>query len=59
MIVNGLVGPTVWQQSVTIQPNTTYYFSAWALSMNNAAPFAHHSLGEWFADRASAVLTPE
>lgn len=40
MIVNGLVGPTVWQQSVTIQPNTTYYFSAWALSMNNAAPFA-------------------
>lgn len=40
MIVNGVVGPTVWQQTVTVQPNTTYYFSAWALSMNNVAPFA-------------------
>lgn len=40
MIVNGLVGPTVWQQTVAVVPNTTYYFSAWALSMNNLAPFA-------------------
>ena len=40
MIVNGIVGPTVWQQTVAVLPNTTYYFSAWALSMNNAAPFA-------------------
>ncbi len=40
MIINGLVGPTVWQETVTVIPNTTYYFSAWALSMNNVSPFA-------------------
>ena len=40
MIINGVVGPTVWQETVTVVPNTTYYFSAWALSMNNSSPFA-------------------
>ncbi len=40
MIVNGVVGPIVWQETVAVVPNTTYYFSAWALSMNNAPPFA-------------------
>ena len=40
MIVNGLVGPTVWQQTATVLPNTNYYFSAWALSVNNAGNYA-------------------
>jgi hypothetical protein len=38
MVVNGSValGTTVWSQnSITVQPNTTYYFSAWGLSVNN------------------------
>ena len=45
MIVNGYDstgGKIIWQQGpVTIQPNTTYYFSAWAMSMNDWAPFAN------------------
>ena len=43
MIVNGMPAPAgaiVWAQSnITVQPNTTYYFSAWGLSLidnNNA-----------------------
>lgn len=41
MIVNGK-GPqlTIWEQTVIIEPNTDYYFSAWAMSLNNAGPFA-------------------
>ncbi len=38
MIVNGsAAGYEVWEQSVAVQPNTTYYFSAWATSMNNGS----------------------
>ncbi|PKO97837.1 MAG: hypothetical protein CVU14_09230, partial [Bacteroidetes bacterium HGW-Bacteroidetes-9] len=43
MIVNGAKyspQPTVWQQTVTVVPNTDYYFSAWAISLNNVAPYA-------------------
>ncbi len=41
MIVNGSpVTQQVWQQTVTVLPNTTYYFSAWATSMNTVAPYA-------------------
>ncbi|UPT67191.1 MAG: hypothetical protein M0D57_00365 [Sphingobacteriales bacterium JAD_PAG50586_3] len=43
MIVNGSgapIPPVVWQQTVTVQPNTTYYFSAWTMSVNNVPPFA-------------------
>ena len=43
MIINGAKyspQPTVWEQTVTVSPNTDYYFSAWAKSMNNVAPFA-------------------
>ncbi len=40
MIVNGFPGapqPIVWQQEITnIEPNTTYYLSAWAISLNSA-----------------------
>jgi hypothetical protein len=41
MLVNGhgkdLV---VWKQTVNVLPNTTYYFSAWAMSLNNSGPFS-------------------
>ena len=37
MAVNGH-GNTlvVWKESVNVLPNTTYYFSAWAISLNDA-----------------------
>lgn len=41
MIVNGspAVSATVWSQnSINVQPNTTYYFSAWGVSVNNGNP---------------------
>lgn len=42
MIVNGYPGSgvVIWRQTVEIQPNTTYYFSAYAVSLNNVSPFA-------------------
>ena len=41
MIVNGSVNTlNIWQQTVTVQPNTNYYFSAWAYSINKVGPFA-------------------
>lgn len=43
MIVNGHTSATpaiVWQQTVTVQPNTNYYFSAWAMSLNQVSPYA-------------------
>jgi hypothetical protein len=43
MIVNGFPGspqPIVWQETVTVSPNTDYYFSAWAISLNNAGNYA-------------------
>ena len=36
MIVNGVANKVVWSQlNVPVQPNTTYYFSAWGLSLQN------------------------
>lgn len=38
MVINGhpSLGSAVWNQnSITVQPNTTYYFSAWAMSVVN------------------------
>jgi hypothetical protein len=42
MIVNGSpsAGANIWTQTVTVLPNTVYYFSAWAMSLNNVPPFA-------------------
>ncbi|MBW7839718.1 MAG: DUF2341 domain-containing protein, partial [Chitinophagaceae bacterium] len=41
MIVNGHGNLIIWQnKNVTVLPNTTYYFSAWAMSLNNKGPFA-------------------
>ena len=35
MIINGKKGLTIWEETINIQPDTRYYFSAWALSLNN------------------------
>ena len=42
LIVNGAGydTTTVWRQSFAVQPNTTYYFSAWAMSLNTVPPYA-------------------
>jgi len=38
MIVNGYTdsGVAIWEQTVNVEPNTNYYFSAWAMSLNSA-----------------------
>jgi len=44
MIVNGSGSNppvVVWQQTVSILPNTKYYFSAWAISLNSVPPYAN------------------
>jgi hypothetical protein len=40
MMVNGIINPfqTIWQQTVTVLPNTDYYFSAWGMNLNPASP---------------------
>ena len=41
MIVNGKGGTLrIWEQTITVEPNTEYYFSAWAMSINAVGPFA-------------------
>jgi len=36
MMVNGSpILQTIWQENVTVLPNTVYYFSAWAISLND------------------------
>lgn len=43
MIVNGSVAPsytTIWSQDITVQPYTDYYFSAFAISLNQVPPYA-------------------
>ncbi len=41
MVVNGHgTQYVVWKQTVTVEANTTYYFSAWGMSLNNVGPFA-------------------
>lgn len=42
MIINGAISPsytTVWTQDITVQPYTDYYFSAFAISLNQVAPY--------------------
>ncbi|MBK7172933.1 MAG: immunoglobulin domain-containing protein [Bacteroidales bacterium] len=40
MMINGSINTSqvIWQQTVTIQPNTPYYFSAWGMNLNPASP---------------------
>jgi subtilisin-like proprotein convertase family protein len=43
LIVNGYPGSSnkvIWEQTVAVEPNTRYYYSAWAMNLNNVAPFA-------------------
>lgn len=44
MVINGSgdnTYPKVWYTTVSVVPNTNYYFSAYATSVNNVAPFAN------------------
>ncbi len=38
MLVNGHGSITVWQETVTVEPNTNYYYSAWAMNLNPTSP---------------------
>ncbi|HEX5149941.1 MAG TPA: putative Ig domain-containing protein [Parafilimonas sp.] len=39
MMINGSVAlKTIWEQTVNVLPNTTYYFSAWGMNLNPASP---------------------
>ena len=38
MLVNGHDNITIWEQTVSVLPNTDYYFSAWAMNINSASP---------------------
>lgn len=40
MAINGHDNITIWEQTIDVLPNTNYYFSAWARSLNAAGPFA-------------------
>ncbi|MEO7047664.1 MAG: DUF2341 domain-containing protein, partial [Ferruginibacter sp.] len=40
MLVNGHDGIVTWKQTVFVKANTDYYFSGWAMSINDAGPFA-------------------
>lgn len=41
MLVNGTKDKVVWKQTVSVLPGNTYYFSAYAVSLNDVAPFAN------------------
>ena len=38
MLVNGHDNITIWEQTVSVLPNTDYYFSAWAMNINGSNP---------------------
>ena len=41
MIINGYPGSTtkiIWQETVTVIPNTDYYYSGWGMNLNPASP---------------------
>jgi hypothetical protein len=38
MLVNGHGSITVWQETVNVEPNTNYYYSAWAMNLNPTSP---------------------
>ncbi|RYE22688.1 MAG: hypothetical protein EOP51_12610, partial [Sphingobacteriales bacterium] len=41
MLLNGRNTGVVWKQTVNVLPNTEYYFSAWAVSLNSAGNYAN------------------
>jgi hypothetical protein len=41
MAINGAPSSiAIWSETVTVQPNTTYYFSAYAMSLDQVTPYA-------------------
>ncbi|MGN6532939.1 MAG: T9SS type A sorting domain-containing protein [Ginsengibacter sp.] len=38
MLVNGHGNITVWEETVKVEPNTNYYYSAWAMNLNPTSP---------------------
>ena len=41
MAVNGHGTLVIWKETVTVIPGATYYFSAWATSLNSVGPYAN------------------
>ena len=46
----------VWEQTINIDPNTDYYFSAWAMSLNSTEPFAQLTFNINGTNEGSAPL---
>ncbi len=40
MLVNGHGTLVIWKETVNVLPNTTYYYSAWGMTLNNGSPVA-------------------
>ena len=65
MIVNGFPNspqPIVWQDTITVLPNTNYYFSAWAMSVNSAGNYAQLKFsinGSQIGTTANLVAHPQ
>ena len=38
MLVNGHGTVVVWEETVPVEPNTNYYYSAWGMNLNPASP---------------------
>jgi hypothetical protein len=38
MLVNGHGSIVVWEETVHVQPNTNYYYSAWGMNLNPSSP---------------------
>jgi len=41
MLVNGHGSLKIWRETLNVTVNTDYYFSAWAISLNSAGPYAN------------------
>ena len=40
MLVNGHGTLVIWKETVNVLPNTTYYYSAWGMTLNGGSPVA-------------------
>ena len=38
MLVNGHGSIVVWEETVAVEPNTNYYYSAWGMNINASSP---------------------
>ncbi len=57
MAVNGnqVANITVWRENVSVETGITYYFSVWAMSVNDVSPFAELQLN---INNAAVVTLP-